>query len=122
MEKSDETLIERTLGILIGVAQHRSSITYTNLSNILGMDMDNPQSRFHLGVILGAVGDRSMHEWGIVLPVLAVGRKDNMPSGRRSLANPSGFYAWCDARGWSISDPRSLVANETYKVYTYFGV
>jgi hypothetical protein len=120
--KSDETLIERTWGILVGIALRRGTITYTNLSEVLGLNMNSPWDRWKLGVILGGVADRSHSEWGILLPAIAVGGKDGLPSGRRDPANPSGFYAWCAANGISINDPRKLVENEQRKVFKFFGV
>ena len=118
---TDEVLSERAWGVLVGVARVHGTITYTSFAAIFGLDNDNPQDRWRMGVILDAVGDRSMDEAAIALPVLVVGHNTSMPNGRRDPENPSGFYTWAVEKGMSIKNPEALVAKLMREVYTYFG-
>jgi hypothetical protein len=108
---------ERVLGILLGLATKRSTITYTALGQLLGLNMSWQRDRAELGVLLGEVAEYGLKEWGILLPAIAVGKGDNLPSGRREPENPSGFYGWCAENGIDISDPYKLVVTEQRKVY-----
>jgi hypothetical protein len=110
---------ERTLGVLLGVAAKRGTITYTALGRILGLKMEWARDRAILGEHLGAVADYGRAEWGILLPSVAVGKGDNMPSGRTDPANPSGFYSWCQQHGVDISNPHKLVIDEQRKAYNF---
>lgn len=115
-----DTLSERTLGILLGVAQKRSTITYTRLGDLLGLRMDWNRDRARLGTILFEVNQISDQDWSVLLAVLAVGKADNMPSGRPDPGNTSGFYAYAELAGRDISDPRKLVMTEQAKIYKRF--
>ena len=81
---------------------------------------------FGTGIVLSLLGLGflgiaifSRDEWGILLPSIAVGKGENMPSGRMDPANPSGFYAWCSQNGIDISEPYKLVIEEQRKVYNF---
>lgn len=120
-----ETLLEPVeqciLGILLGTAVRRGTILYTDIANLVGLNIGWQRDRARLGEYLGHVADYSLAEWGIVLPALAVGKGENMPSGRRGIHNnSSGFYGWCEANGLDTSDPAHLVIDQQRKVYDYF--
>ncbi len=108
---------ERTLGILLGVGMKRGTVTYSALAERIGLNLGWANHRAELGVILGELATYTSAEWGILIPAIAVGKGDNMPSGRTDPANPSGFYAWCAHHGIDISNPYKLVIDEQRKVY-----
>jgi hypothetical protein len=115
--------VERAIGILVGVASRRGTITYTDLAKMLGMSIESPADRAKLGVILGDVASLGFAEWGVLLPAIAVGKGENMPSGRRpdDSKGPSGFYAWCLENGFAIGDnPWWFVVQHQAKVYRTF--
>lgn len=110
---------ERALGVLLGVGSKRGTITYTTLARVLGLDIKRASERATLGAVLGRVASFGREEWGILLPSIAVGKGENIPSGRTDPSNPSGFYAWCAQNGVDIADPYKLVVNEQRKVYNH---
>lgn len=117
-----QQLRERITGVLLAVARTRSTITYSALAAMVGFDMARATDRRVLGEILDSIATWSYDDRLVVLAVLVVLQKENMPSGRMDASNPSGFYAWAKAQGFDISDPYKLVLREQGKVYNAFSV
>lgn len=72
------------MGILLGVAAKRATITYTALGQMLGLNMGWARDRAKLGDMLGEIADYTHEQWEIILASVAVGKGDNLPSGRRA--------------------------------------
>jgi hypothetical protein len=111
--------VDVVTGVLLGCAAKRATVTYTTLAKILGLNLGWQSHRAQLGEILGDVSARSQRDWGFLLSALAVGKGDNMPSGRTDPDNPSGFYGIARDLGLDLENPEQLVISEQRKAYNW---
>ena len=112
-----QAVINRCLGILLGVASKRATITYDRLASLLEMNIGWSRDRAELGMLLADVANLSQAEWGITAPVIVVAKGSNMPSGDPD--RPSGFWAWATAHGMEWDEPEVLIVNEQRKVFNF---
>lgn len=109
--------VSALIGLMWDAAYRRSTLTYTQVLNFLGMKVSWSSDRYMLGDWLYSTADYSKAEWGIVLATLVVSKGDGMPSGRPDPADPSGFWSWAVVNGYDISDPRRLVLKEQARCF-----
>jgi hypothetical protein len=112
-------LAERLLGVLYGVASKGAIIDYEAIAKVLGLNMEWANHRWQLRELLGEVADYSTEQWDINPAVLAVSRRDYMPSGRKDSGNESGFWLWAVEHGLDISEPEKLVQVEQAKCFKF---
>lgn len=110
----------RILGVLAHVASMRSTITYTDLGDLVGLSMENPVQRKQLGLFLNKLSTLTLSEWGFAISALAVNKKDGMPSGDQSPDNLGGFYRWAEENGLNTDDPFALVVVQQNLAWRHF--
>jgi hypothetical protein len=117
MTQINDKTIMLCMAVLKGAAEKKKLVTYGQLANVAGLELSDPDQRWHgLGYLFEVLNNFSRAEHGVMISSIIVNDKDHKPS--------KGFfvYAWTLGR-WNPKEqtPEKFLESEQEKVFKCYG-